>query len=240
MSHSPNIDNEVNAPHQMRDVIFWGCAAVIAATTALSSYVWQSDIEFPKLASIVTSSENSSAGEPGMARIDNSSAGAATDSEPDNITTGSIPPKNTDKLQRPSSATGSASPFGTTVARRQSNADSSRRMREESENPDSGSIVSVEGSNIGQGQIGIDLGIGHSFSVLGKRYSALVNAAPTLFADLSARASIVEHETSIEAHLVAGPLKDVQAAQALCEKIRQRVNTTCQPTNFTGRKLKLY
>ena len=110
----------------------------------------------------------------------------------------------------------------------------------EQSKPSPGALVSANTDNIGPGPIGIDLGTGHSFSILGKRFTAMVNAAPTLFADLSARASIVEHESSIEAHLVVGPLENVKAAELLCRKIQSRVNTPCAPANYTGRKLKLY
>ena len=87
--------------------------------------------------------------------------------------------------------------------------------------------------------IGISLGTGQSFSLLGKRYTALANAAPALFSALSARATIVDNADGIEAHLLAGPVADYQSAIRLCDKIRQRVNTTCTPARFTGRALKI-
>ncbi len=247
MPHSHNIDTEVNAQYQMRDIVLWGCAAVFAGTTAIATYLMQSDVDFPELASMPVSSAMN---DTGMA------SNTAIDAEADTIITGSLPPKNieknTEKLTPSSVKNGTTSSFGTTVARRQKNADTVRRMREETEqapveptgveqstsSPDA--LVSTNTDNIGPGPIGIDLGTGHSFSILGKRYTAMVNAAPTLFADLSARAAIVEHETSIEAHLVVGPLDDVKAAELLCKKIQSRVNTPCAPANYTGRKLKLY
>ncbi len=242
MPHSHDLETEVNAQHQMRDIVLWGCAAVIAATTAIAAYFVQSDADFPELASMPEST----------ATIDtNMAANTKMDAEVDTITTGSIPPpnteKNTEKLSPSSVENDTTSSFGTTVARRQKNADTVRRMRDETPpvdveqtKPSPDALISTNTENIGPGPIGIDLGTGHSFSILGKRYTALVNAAPTLFADLSARASIVEHDSSIEAHLVVGPLENVKAAELLCRKIQSRVNTPCAPTNYTGRKLKLY
>ena len=228
----------------MRDIVLWGCAAVFAATTAIAAYISQSDMDFPELASMPVSTATN---DPDMASNSN------TDVEADTITTGSLPPpiteKNTEKLSPSSVENNTTSSFGTTVARRQNNADTVRRMREETETtPESSeqstsssdAMVSANTDKFGPGPIGIDLGTGHSFSVLGKRFTAMVNAAPTLFADLSARAAIVEHETSIEAHLVVGPLDNVKAAELLCKKIQSRVNTPCAPANYTGRKLKLY
>ena len=247
MSHPRNVDTEVNAQYQMRDVVLWGCAAVFAATTAIATYLLQTDTGYPEFASMPASTEDIANNDTGMA------ANTKIDADADTIVTGSLTPpnkeKSTEKLSPSSIENDTTSSFGTTVARRQNNADSVRRMRDGTEqaivdgeqssrSPDA--LVSTNTGNIGPGPIGIDLGTGHSFSILGKRFTAMVNAAPTLFADLSARASIVEHESSIEAHLVVGPLENVTAAELLCKKIRSRVNTPCAPANYTGRKLKLY
>ncbi len=232
MSHFQHIDDEVNSPHQMRDVVVWGCAAIVSATAAISSYALQSDFKAPGLGSesAIGSGSQLAAEQP-----------VNDDDSTDNFTTGSVAPRNEDKVVSSAAGNNSLSSFGTTVATKQSNADAIRRMRAEKIEPTAESaVVTVSGDEIGNSAVGIDLGTGHSFSILGKRYSALVNAAPTLFDKLTARASIVEHESSIKAHLVAGPLKDVQAAKRLCERIQLRINTTCQPTKFIGRTLKLY
>ena len=248
MPHPHNVDTEVNAQYQMRDIVLWGCAAVFAATTAIAAYLIQPDADFTQHASNIPNTEND---------VDNNTNSATevdSDAEADTITTGSLPPKkstkNTDKLLPSSAKNITTSSFGTTVAKRQENADSVRRMREETDQASArveqttssptDALVLANTENIGPGPIGIDLGTGHSFSILGKRFTAMVNAAPTLFADLSARASIIEHESSIEAHLVVGPVKNVRAARLLCKKIQSRVNTSCAPANYTGRKLKLY
>lgn len=245
MPHSHNIDTEVNAQYQMRDIVLWGCAAVFAGTTAIASYILNTEVDFLELASLPASTAITDTNMPSNTKMD-------VEAEADTITTGSIPTKNAEKLSPSSIKNDTTSSFGTTVVRRQKNADSVRRMKEETEQapespvnvdqtkPSSDALVSANSDNIGAGPIGIDLGTGHSFSILGKRYTALVNAAPTLFTELSARASIVEHESSIEAHLVVGPLENVEAAELLCKKIQSRVNTPCAPANYTGRKLKLY
>jgi hypothetical protein len=256
MPHSHDLDTEVNAQYQMRDIVLWGCAAVFAATTAIATYLMQPEVDFPELASIPASTEDIASNSNTLSTADNDTNSASNtkmDTEVDTITTGSLPPpnieKNTEKLSPSSVENGATSTFGTTVARRQKNADTVRRMRDGTEQATLGVeqtktpsdiLVSANTGNIGPGPIGIDLGTGHSFSILGKRFTAMVNAAPTLFAELSARASIVEHETSIEAHLVVGPLENVKAAELLCRKIQSRVNTPCTPANYTGRKLKLY
>ncbi len=240
MPHSHNIDTEVNAQYQMRDIVLWGCAAVFAGTTAIATYLMQSDVHFPELASMPASTATTDT---------NMASNTSTATEADTIITGSLPPQNTEKLSPSSVENDTTSSFGTTVARRQNNADTVRRMRDgteqaivggEQSSPSSDALVSTNMGSIGPGPIGIDLGTGHSFSILGKRFTAMSNAAPTLFADLSARASIIEHEASIEAHLVVGPLENVKAAELLCRKIQSRVNTPCAPANYTGRKLKLY
>lgn len=229
----------------MRDIVLWGCAAVLATTTAIAAYLIESDIGYPELASVPENIDNFASNSNTQNTVGNDTDSATNtkiDGESDTITTGSLPPKNTDKLSPSTLKNNTALSFGTTVARRQKNADTVRRMKSgtEPEKPSSDALVSTNTDTINTGPIGIDLGTGHSFSILGKRYTAMVNAAPTLFADLSARASIVEHETSIEAHLVVGPLVNVKAAELLCKKIQSRVNTPCAPANYTGRKLKLY
>ncbi len=240
MSHSQHIDDEVNAPHQMRDVVVWGCAAIVSATAAISSYALQSDFKAPGLGSESASVE-SAIGSGRFLTGGEIAKDANEDSSVDNFTTGSVAPRSEDKVKSTATGNNSVSSFGMTVASKQSNADTIRRMQTELNAPaNENTVLTVLGDEIGNSAVGIDLGTGHSFSVLGKRYSALVNAAPTLFEKLTARASIVEHESSIEAHLVAGPLKDVKAAKLLCERIQLRINTTCQPTKFTGRTLKLY
>ncbi len=84
---------------------------------------------------------------------------------------------------------------------------------------------------------GIDLGTSHSFSALGKRYSSMVDFAPSLFTALEPRASIVDVDNGIEAHLIAGPFDDKQGAQQRCNDILQRINTQCSPVRFVGRAL---
>ena len=241
MPHSRNIDTEVNAQYQMRDIVLWGCAAVLASSAAIATYLLQIDFDFPEPASMPASIESSVGGSNTIitARKDTETASKPnSEREIDGITTGSLPPKNK-----------STSSFGTTIARRQTNIDTARRMGDNSDQAPASieptdlaqdTAVAVNSDNISPGPIGIDLGAGYSFSILEKRFTALVNAAPTLFSELSARALIVEHESSIEAHLLVGPLKDIQAAQILCKKIQSRVNTPCAPANYTGRKLKLY
>ncbi len=65
----------------------------------------------------------------------------------------------------------------------------------------------------------------------------MVNIAPTLFSELEPRASIIDVNGGLEAHLVAGPFKDQASAQRRCNQIRQRIITPCSPVTFAGRVL---
>ncbi len=243
MSHNQDDDFEMESQHQMRDVVLWGSSAVVATVLALSIQMWGGRSNSPQITSLAAGSPQEA-----VNQIKNSPY-----SNVDDTVTGSIQTKIPEKLSSTSGGSAANSSYGTTIATRQPNADSIRRMRGENSYPGENgyqvetkltkpgeSTVTISNEIVVEGPVGIDLGVGYSFSVLGKRYTALVNSAPTLFANLNARAAIVENSSNIEARLIAGPVKDVETANQLCIRIRQRVNTPCTPAKFTGRPLKLY
>ncbi len=85
--------------------------------------------------------------------------------------------------------------------------------------------------------IGIDLGVGRSFSALGKRFSTYYDAVPALFSTLLPRGIIVDTDSGLEAHLIAGPVESLAAAIVLCQNIRKRIDTSCKPGVFSGKPL---
>ncbi len=271
-----NTDEKDPQP-QMRDVVLWGCGALFATAMAITTHFARPQVEERLLAADIPVKTDIIIAESKTIKtdivVDETEPVSIKPLKTDNISTGSIRPQNPvdEKTESPSRRTPNIFPedenplndnvvttvvpasFGTTVARKQSNADQIRRMEPEEEATED-TVAMVAGSGTSsikeqtstikqantQEAVGIDLGVGHSFSSLGRRYMSMVNAAPTLFSKLEARASIVEVDSRIEAHLIAGPVADFATAHKLCSKIRQRVNTNCSPTKFSGRPLKLY
>ena len=168
-------------------------------------------------------------------QLDSSSflaSGTPANQEIDPVHTGSILPRPIDRSNQSESSQPAPSLPGTTIAVRQSGKDANAQRS--SKGRQFVSEVPVSKPVFEPNLIGINLGSGHSFSSLAKKYSSLVKAAPLLFSALEPRAHIVEKETGIEARLIAGPIKNAAVAKRLCGKIRLRVNTSCTPTKFTG------
>lgn len=208
---------------QMRDVVMWGCFAVAAFILAVSSHLYQSGIGGRIVTAFVVNTE----------KTNRQFATLGVDP----VITGAVKQNPANKMITGESA---AREIGTTIAMRQNNSDPNSRMSWEPNLKDNDRLTGLATEADNNTVMGVDLGAGSSFSSLGKRYSALVNAAPPLFLTLKPRASIVEIDGGIEARLLAGPIADFESALQLCAKLRQRVTTECKPAIYTGRLLKQF
>ncbi len=194
---------------QMRDALVWGSCALAAIVVALGAWLLQIRIDNTLIAKNFGQTDSG---------FDIQAPLAAA----------SALPKSTDILRTMPNGQTPIQETGTTIMVRQP------APVEEPGRP-LASIAPQPG--ITTSAVGIYLGNGLSFSTLAKRYAMLARAAPVLFSSLQPRATIIDTQQGMEAHLIAGPIKSVAIAERLCAKIRLRIETTCTPANFTGKVL---